>query len=85
LTYDSIVANGVDLGTLAIFQVGITGSTKVPVGTVFKIIKNVSTTPITGAFFNQPEGSIVSFGPLGKLQVSYAGGDGNDLTLTCIR
>jgi hypothetical protein len=85
LTYDSIVANGVDLGVISIFTASPTGSTRIPIGTVFKIIKNVSTTPITGTFFNYSEGSYVNFGPNGKLQVSYVGGDGNDFTLTCIR
>jgi hypothetical protein len=85
LTYDSIIANGVDLGVISIFTATPNGSTRIPIGTVFKIIKNVSATPITGTFFNYAEGSYVNFGSKGKLQVSYVGGDGNDFTLTCIR
>jgi hypothetical protein len=88
LTYDSIIANGVALGVdpvASVLTVSTTGSTKIPIGTVFKIIKNVSTSPITGNFFSYPEGSYVNLGSKGKLQVSYVGGDGNDFTLTAIR
>jgi hypothetical protein len=54
-----------------------------PVGTVFTAISNTSATPINGIFANLPEGSIVFAG--GKsCQVSYEGGDGNDLTLTVV-
>jgi hypothetical protein len=40
-------------------------------------------TPISGTFSNLADGSTVTIG-VNKLQVSYAGGDGNDLTLTVI-
>lgn len=88
LTYDSIVANGVALGAdpvASILTVGTTGSTKIPIGTVFTIIKNISATPITGNFFYYHEGDYVNLGSKGKLRVSYVGGNGNDFTLTCTR
>jgi hypothetical protein len=54
-----------------------------PVGTVFTAINNTSATPISGTFTNLPDGSTVFAG--GKnCQVSYEGGDGNDLTLTVL-
>ncbi len=55
-----------------------------PVGTVFTAISNTSATPINGTFANLPDGSTVFAG--GKsCQVSYSGGDGNDLTLTVVQ
>jgi len=51
------------------------------VGTVFTIIDNTPAKPIAGNFSNLPDNSI--FTQSGNIfQVSYEGGDGNDLTLT---
>ena len=49
---------------------------------VLTIINNTATTPIAGTFTNLPEGAQV-FGRR-AFQVSYKGGDGNDLTLTVV-
>ncbi|HEY1769230.1 MAG TPA: hypothetical protein VGG02_03125 [Chthoniobacterales bacterium] len=38
----------------------------------------------SGAFANLADGAIIKIGR-NKLQASYAGGDGNDLTLTVVR
>ena len=52
-------------------------------GAVITVISNTSATPISGTFSNLPDGSIITVG--GKnCQVSYSGGDGNDLTLTVV-
>ena len=40
--------------------------------------------PISGVFANLPDGSTLTAGS-NTLQVSYTGGDGNDLTLTVVR
>jgi hypothetical protein len=57
------------------------GGFALPSGTVLTAINNTSDMPINGIFDNLPDGSIVTVG--GKnCQVSYSGGDGNDLTLT---
>jgi hypothetical protein len=53
-------------------------------GTVFTAISNTTTTPISGAFGNLADGSTVTVG-VNRLQVSYSGGDGNDLTLTVVQ
>jgi autotransporter-associated beta strand protein len=54
-----------------------------PIGTVFTVINNTSSMPINGTFSNLPDGSMISIG--GKnCQVSYEGGDGNDLTFTVV-
>lgn len=50
-------------------------------GTVFKIISNTGTFPISGTFSNLADGAIVNVGGT-NFQADYQGGDGNDLTLT---
>ncbi len=52
-------------------------------GTVFTAISNTAATPIAGAFANLPDGSTFTVGR-NTYQVSYSGGDGNDLTLTVV-
>ena len=63
--------------------VGGVGPETLPLGTVFTAINNTSATPITGTFINLPDGSILTLGP-NNFEVSYSGGDGNDLTLTVV-
>lgn len=55
-----------------------------PVGTVYTLIRTVSANPIFGTFGNLPDGDIVTVGG-NTFQVSYEGGDGNDLTLTVLQ
>jgi hypothetical protein len=52
-------------------------------GTVFTLIDNTATTAISGVFSNLANGSIITAGS-NHLQVSYQGGDGNNLTLTVV-
>jgi hypothetical protein len=52
-------------------------------GSVITIFNNTSATPINGRFSNLPDGSIITIGNR-NCQVSYSGGDGNDLTLTVL-
>jgi hypothetical protein len=59
------------------------GSGTLPLGTVFTVISNTATTPITGTFDNLPDGSTITIGG-NKLQADYEGGDGNDLILTVV-
>jgi len=47
-------------------------------------LSNTSATGIFGTFANLADGSTVTVG-VNKLQVSYSGGDGNDLTLTVVQ
>lgn len=53
------------------------------VGDVLTIIDNQSNVPITGAFNGLADGSLVDLGG-SILRLNYAGGDGNDVTLTDI-
>lgn len=52
-------------------------------GTILTVIDNTSANAISGTFTNLVDGSTVTLG-VNKLQVSYSGGDGNDLTLTVV-
>ena len=81
---DEVIANGVTItGGATLNVLGIILG-RLPVGTTFTVINNTAATPIAGTFVNLHDGSIVTiFG--NHLQVSYEGGDGNDLTLTAVR
>lgn len=80
---DKIVANGVTINGGATFS--FQGSTRgtLSQGLVLTAISNTSASPISGTFGNLPEGAIVTVNG-NVFQASYAGGDGNDLTLTVI-
>lgn len=80
---DAVIANGVVIEDGAQFAFGLIGNKPLNVGKVFTIISNTSATPISGTFANLADGAIVTVG-VNKLQVSYSGGDGNDLTLTVV-
>jgi hypothetical protein len=51
-------------------------------GDRFVIIDNDGTDPVLGAFAGLPEGSVITMPGGAKLQISYEGGDGNDVELT---
>jgi len=83
VTTDTLNANGVTIGRVALFHANDLGSSALTPGTVFLVIANTSATPISGAFSNLPDGGILNVGG-NNLQASYEGGDGNDLTLTVV-
>ena len=78
---DQLVANGVTINSGAKARIVDPGTGTLSTGTVFTIINNTATTPITGTFSNLADGSTLTLGS-NNYQVSYEGGDGNDLTLT---
>jgi len=80
-TADETVANGVKISSGAQFSFTDHGSGVLTPGTVFTVINNTATTPIAGTFSNLADGSTFTSGS-NTYQVSYEGGDGNDLTLT---
>jgi uncharacterized repeat protein (TIGR03803 family) len=56
-------------------------------GQVLKLVQNTGFLPVTGTFNNLPEGSLITAlnGPTPyTFEISYAGGDGNDITLTAV-
>jgi uncharacterized repeat protein (TIGR01451 family) len=79
--YDQVnVTGGVTLGdatlTVALGFTPIAGET-------FTIIANDLSDAVVGTFSGLPEGSIVATGA-GRFRISYAGGTGNDVTLTAL-
>ena len=78
-----VIAYGVTINSGATIElVGhITGALNQ--GTALTLISNTSADPISGTFSNLPDGSIVTING-NNFQVSYSGGDGNDLTLTVV-
>jgi hypothetical protein len=80
---DKVVALGITINSGAQFSFADAGNSALTNGTVFTVIDNTAATPIAGTFTNLPDGSIfINKG--NTYQVSYQGGDGNDLTLTVI-
>ena len=78
--YDRLAVNGpVALGgTLAVSL----GYAPAP-GQAFVVVDNDGTDPVAGTFAGLPEGAVVTAGGW-RLRVGYAGGSGNDVTLTAI-
>jgi hypothetical protein len=56
---------------------------KLKAGASFTVISNTASTPISGTFANLADGATLTVGNT-KLQASYEGGDGNDLTFTVV-
>ena len=80
---DRVIANGVTIESGAQFSFRQIGNNRLPSGTVFTVINNSSGLPIAGVFANLPDGSMFTVGR-NTFQVSYSGGDGNDLTFTVV-
>jgi autotransporter-associated beta strand protein len=80
---DEVATVGVVINIGAKFSFADIGNSTLPIGTVFTIINNTSATPIVGTFSNLHDGSTFSSNG-NAYQVSYEGGDGNDLTLTVV-
>jgi fibronectin-binding autotransporter adhesin len=80
---DKVIANGVTINNGAEFSFEDSHSSALPPDTVFTVIDNTAATPIAGAFGNLVDGATFTVGS-NTFQVSYEGGDGNDLTLTVL-
>jgi autotransporter-associated beta strand protein/T5SS/PEP-CTERM-associated repeat protein len=91
----SVALNGEAAGT-QYGQLGVTGSVTLSnatlastfgftpaLGDVFKIIDNDGSDPVIGTFLNLSEGALLTNGAV-VVRISYAGGDGNDVTLTSV-
>ncbi len=78
---DGVVANGMTINPGAQFTLQAIGRRRLSPGTVFTLINNTSTNSINGTFANLADGATLKVGK-NQMQVSYEGGDGNDLTLT---
>ena len=80
---DQVAAAQVFIRGGAWFSLTAHGWRTLPVGSVLTVINNTGTESIRGVFSNLADGAIVSVKG-NNLQVSYEGGDGNDLTLTVV-
>jgi autotransporter-associated beta strand protein len=80
---NTVIANGVSIDSGAQFNFDRVANKKLTAGTIFTAITNTSANPISGTFANLPDNSTFTSGR-NNYQVSYEGGDGNDLTLTVV-
>src|SRR5581483_2974471 len=80
---DQVVAKGLTIESGAQFSFQQIGNARLSSGSAFAVINNTSAVSITGTFVNLPDGSTFRVGR-NTYQVSYEGGDGNDLTLTVV-
>jgi autotransporter-associated beta strand protein len=80
---DEVVANGVAIRRHATFDLRGRARGTLSQGLTLTVFNNTAATPIAGTFSNLPDGAIVTVGT-NHLQANYAGGDGNDLTLTVV-
>jgi len=78
-----VIANGVTIDSGAKFSLRPSGNNALTTGQVFTVISNISASPIVGTFHNLQDGKIINANS-NNLQISYEGGDGNDLTLTVV-
>lgn len=80
---DEVFANGIAINSGA--TIALSGQTqgRLTTGLTLTLIGNTSANPIGGTFSNLPDGGIVAING-NNFQVSYSGGDGNDLTLTVV-
>jgi hypothetical protein len=53
-------------------------------GTIILINNDGSGDPVVGTFVGLPEGGMTNFGNTPNFQISYVGGDGNDIELTAV-
>lgn len=82
--FDRIAANGtVSLGNATLTVSTTTTPFIAPLGTVIDILLNDGADAIVGTFNNLPEGAVIAVNA-NRYQISYVGGDGNDVTLTAI-
>jgi autotransporter-associated beta strand protein len=82
-TADEVVVESVTIDSGAQFQLHAVSNQSLTVGQVLIAISNTSDAPISGNFSNLPDGSTLTVGN-NTFQISYQGGDGNDLTLTVL-
>lgn len=84
-TSDQVVASSFYLSpsveTKSTITINDLGSSSLPSGTTFTILSNTGSSPISNRFGNLPDGGTVTVGNNTYI-ANYAGGDGNDLTLT---
>jgi hypothetical protein len=73
----------VNLNSSPTLNVSLIGGFVPAVGNQFRIINNEGVSPTTGTFAGLPEGATITLGGV-PLQITYVGGDGNDVVLTAV-
>jgi autotransporter-associated beta strand protein len=79
-----VTAIGVTINSSAQFAFTQVGTGTLAVGTVFRVIDNTSSLPISGRFRNLSNGLVLTSPDGTKFKVNYSGGTGNDLTLKVV-
>lgn len=79
--FDKIVTNGVSINNATLSLTGIGSNTALPAGTGYVIVDNTGNAAVTGTFQGLAEGATVTAAG-NQFRLSYAGGTGNDITLT---
>ncbi len=80
---DEVAASGITIDPGAVVNLMSRDAGSLDKGTVFVVLNNTASTPISGTFANLPDGGTVTING-NNFQASYSGGDGNDLTLTVV-
>ena len=80
---DSLRARGVRILNESTFTLISLNQRRLAIGASFVVINNTSAHPISGTFANLPDQGTIIAGR-NTFQANYAGGDGNDLSLTVI-
>ncbi len=78
--YDQVEVDG-NVSLAGELNVSFTNGFTSTAGQAFTIIKNDSSNPVSGTFAGLAEGAFITVGGR-QFQISYTGGDGNDVTLT---
>ena len=83
--YSQINTTGtVSLGASSTLNVTLSPSYVPAQGQSFVLINNDGVDPVSGTFNGLPEGSVFTLNSVYQFQISYVGGSGNDVVLTCI-
>jgi len=77
------VAGTVSLGAGSSLNLSLSPSFVPAQGQSFVLINNDGADPVSGIFNGLPEGSVVTLNSVYQFTVSYVGGSGNDVVLTC--
>ncbi len=81
--YDQLQVSGTANVTNATLQLSLLNGFTPTIGQSFTILNNTGSNPVTGTFNGLAEGATFSLGGA-TFQISYVGGDGNDIVLTVI-
>lgn len=80
---DSLSARGVTILSESTFSLINLNQHRLPIGMSFVVINNIAAQGISGTFANLADQSTITAGR-NTFQANYAGGDGNDLSLTVV-